>query len=95
VGDTRIVQMRGRYHTKLAQQNPCTQTTILTLTLLSFCYSKLYYFGGALSKGFATLRNVSKLLFFANITGFQCGPFPSGYSGNGIKCVGKSRMCPV
>ncbi|CAH3024316.1 unnamed protein product [Porites evermanni] len=23
----------------------------------------------------------------ANITGFQCGPCPSGYSGNGIKCV--------
>ena len=31
----------------------------------------------------------------ANITGYQCGPCPSGYSGNGIKCVGKSRMCPV
>ena len=28
----------------------------------------------------------------ANITGFTCGPCPSGYSGNGIKCVGKSDM---
>ena len=28
---------------------------------------KLYYFGGARSKGFATLRNVSKLQFFDKI----------------------------
>ena len=29
----------------------------------------------------------------ANITGYSCGPCPSGYSGDGVKCVGKSRMC--
>lgn len=28
----------------------------------------------------------------ANITGFDCGPCPSGYSGDGIVCTGKSRM---
>ena len=28
---------------------------------------KFYYFGGARSKGFATLRNVSKLQFFDKI----------------------------
>lgn len=28
----------------------------------------------------------------ANITGYTCGPCPSGYSGDGVKCAGKSRM---
>ena len=28
----------------------------------------------------------------ANITGFICGPCPSGYSGDGIQCTGKSRL---
>ena len=30
-------------------------------------YKYIYYFGGARSKGFATLRNVSKLQFFDKI----------------------------
>ena len=29
----------------------------------------------------------------ANITGYTCGPCPSGYSGDGENCDGKSRMC--
>ena len=34
----------------------------------SYCYTLSYfYFGGARSKGFATLRNVSKLQFFDKI----------------------------
>lgn len=28
----------------------------------------------------------------ANITGFICGPCPSGYFGDGLECIGKSRM---
>ena len=37
------------------------------LTGLVYPKQHLYYFGGARSKGFATLRNVSKLQFFDKI----------------------------
>ena len=37
------------------------------LKIMSECAARDYYFGGARSKGFATLRNISKLTFFGKI----------------------------
>ena len=41
MGDTRIVQMRGRYHTKLTRQNPYSQTTILTMTFTCLFFAEV------------------------------------------------------
>ena len=51
----------------MMMQPPTTMIKIVTFLSYALFDEIHYYFGGAQSKGFATLRNVSKLPFFDKI----------------------------
>ena len=51
----------------VAAPSAITKETVLLQVRQMYSSTTSYYFGGARSKGFATLRNVSKLQFFDKV----------------------------